>query len=79
MRTHCAKRPSCEIVTSILSAKLVQETSVGMPLTSPFACRDDAGKGSSLTSVEAMVRCVFSKEPQLVGDERDGGSQLVQL
>lgn len=53
--THCARRPSCETVTMILSAKLMLVTSVGMPLTSPFAWRHRAGKGSSLTSVDAMV------------------------
>jgi hypothetical protein len=50
--THCDKRPSWEIVSRILSAKLVHETWVGTPLTFPFADFEGAGKGSSRTSVE---------------------------
>lgn len=42
-------------MTTILSAKLMQETSVGIPLTSPFACREGAGKGSSLIPVESIA------------------------
>lgn len=57
VRTHCARRPSCEIVTRILSAKLVQETSVGTPLTSPSARREEAGKGSSLASLGDAIVC----------------------
>lgn len=45
-------------MTKILSANLMLETSVGMPLTSPFACRVDAGKGSSLTLADAMLCAV---------------------
>ena len=51
--THCDRRPSCEIVSKILSAKLVQETWVEMPLTVPFASFEGAGKGSSRTSFDA--------------------------
>lgn len=50
--THCDRRPSCEIVSRILSAKLVHETWVGTPSTVPFASFDGAGKGSSRTSVD---------------------------
>lgn len=52
-RTHCDRRPSCEIVSRTLSAKLVYETCVGVPLTVPFANFEGAGKGSSRTSVGA--------------------------
>ena len=40
----------------ILSEKLVEVTSVATPLTSPEASRDLAGKPSSLTSMDAMVK-----------------------
>lgn len=55
LHTHCAIRPSWEIVTNALSAKLMHVTSVGTPLTCPFACRVGAGKGSSLTSLDAIL------------------------
>lgn len=45
----------------ILSAKLVHETSVGMPFTCPFACRLGAGKGSSLTPVVAMMKTLADR------------------
>lgn len=37
MHTHCARRPSWEIVTRILSVKNVTVTSVGVPLIEPVA------------------------------------------
>lgn len=43
------------MVTRILSAKLINETSVGTSLTAPLACLEAAGYDSSLTSVEDSI------------------------
>lgn len=39
----------------ILSEKVVQDTSVGVPETVPLACLEGAGKESGLDSTGAMV------------------------
>jgi hypothetical protein len=46
--THCANRPPCEMMIKILSAKYIDERSVGTPLTSPAACFVFAGKGEGV-------------------------------
>lgn len=48
----------------ILSAKLMHETSVGMPSTSPFTCRLGAGKGSSLTPVAAIMNLLVDRSSE---------------
>jgi hypothetical protein len=43
--THCARRPSCVMVTMILSLNEMEVTSVTMPLISPTTCFVFAGYG----------------------------------
>lgn len=54
LRTQCANRPPCDIVTIILSANLNTMTFVCTPSTSPAAVRVLAGKASGLTGKSGM-------------------------
>jgi hypothetical protein len=47
--THCARRPSCVIVTMILSLNEMDVTSVTIPLISPTACFVCAGYGKLIS------------------------------
>lgn len=53
--THCERRPSCEMVSRILSEKLVSVITVGTLFIIPETSRLRAGKGSSFTSATAMM------------------------
>jgi hypothetical protein len=56
--THCASRPSWIIVTTILSEKNNDSTSVWIPLTTLAACFVLAGKGAVTTWLGSIAPCV---------------------
>lgn len=54
-------------MTTILSEKAVEVTSVCTPLTKPVACLDRAGKASSLTSSSGMIGLSMINPPAMMG------------